>query len=95
MVPKKSGGVSLVSSIAAGIAASYRGIPPPVWGCVRARLGNCGVRRALSLLVTIMVKTGLAVGLNKGHVLSERVMKPKPSNRKGVSWSLGSAVATG
>ncbi|KAG1666586.1 hypothetical protein FOA52_000553 [Chlamydomonas sp. UWO 241] len=30
-----------------------------------------------------MVKTGLAAGLNKGHVVTERVVKPKPSARKG------------
>ena len=31
-----------------------------------------------------MTKTGLAVGLNKGHVTEANVTKPKPVNRKGV-----------
>ncbi|GAX80155.1 hypothetical protein CEUSTIGMA_g7593.t1 [Chlamydomonas eustigma] len=30
-----------------------------------------------------MVKTGLAVGLNKGHVVTTRTLKPRPSTRKG------------
>ena len=34
-----------------------------------------------------MVKTGLAVGLNKGHVVTVRTPKPRASSRKGVSSS--------
>jgi large subunit ribosomal protein L36e len=30
------------------------------------------------------MKTGLAVGLNKGHVVEQNTMKLKPVNRKGV-----------
>mmetsp|Transcript_76280 Transcript_76280/g.154673 ORF Transcript_76280/g.154673 Transcript_76280/m.154673 type:complete len:106 (-) Transcript_76280:43-360(-) len=30
-----------------------------------------------------MAKTGIAVGLEKGHVLTARVQKPKPASRKG------------
>ena len=28
--------------------------------------------------------TGIAVGLNKGHVTTKRELAPRPSNRKGV-----------
>lgn len=31
-----------------------------------------------------MAKTGIAVGLNKGHVVTQREKKVKPSNLKGV-----------
>lgn len=30
-------------------------------------------------------KTGLAVGLNKGHVVTRKELAPRPSDRKGVS----------
>eukprot|EP00877_Chromochloris_zofingiensis_P002667 jgi/Chrzof1/12400/Cz06g33040.t1 len=30
-----------------------------------------------------MVATGLAVGLNKGHIVTRRELKPRPSRRKG------------
>lgn len=33
-------------------------------------------------------KTGLAVGMDKGHVLTSRDLKPKPSYRKGVRPTL-------
>ncbi|KAI8892004.1 ribosomal protein L36e [Globomyces pollinis-pini] len=32
----------------------------------------------------IVPKTGIAAGLNKGHVTTLRELKPKPSNKKGV-----------
>ena len=32
-------------------------------------------------------RSGLAVGLNKGHVTTAREIKPKPVNRKGVTDS--------
>eukprot|EP00955_Chlamydomonas_euryale_P039859 351532-Chlamydomonas_euryale.AAC.8 len=32
-----------------------------------------------------MAKTGISVGLQKGHVVSERTLKPRPASRKGVS----------
>lgn len=31
-----------------------------------------------------MVATGIAVGLNKGHIVTKRDVAPKPSRRKGV-----------
>mmetsp|Transcript_30140 Transcript_30140/g.89429 ORF Transcript_30140/g.89429 Transcript_30140/m.89429 type:complete len:107 (-) Transcript_30140:1003-1323(-) len=30
-----------------------------------------------------MAKTGISVGLQKGHVVSERTLKPRPASRKG------------
>lgn len=42
-----------------------------------------------SLSIT-MTKTGIAVGLNKGYIVTKRTVAPKPSQRKGV---LGKRVA--
>jgi large subunit ribosomal protein L36e len=33
-------------------------------------------------------KTGLFVGINKGHVVTKRELPPRPSDRKGVSLLL-------
>ncbi|KAI3659415.1 hypothetical protein MP638_000174 [Amoeboaphelidium occidentale] len=33
--------------------------------------------------MSAQAKTGLAVGLNKGHVVTVRETRPKPSNKKG------------
>jgi len=35
-----------------------------------------------------MVRSGIAVGLNKGHVTTQRTLKAKPSTKKGVSISI-------
>jgi hypothetical protein len=32
-----------------------------------------------------MTKTGLAVGIDAGHKVTERTLKPRPAARKGVS----------
>ncbi|KAI8850065.1 ribosomal protein L36e [Chytridium lagenaria] len=34
-------------------------------------------------MTEVAPKSGLFVGLNKGHVTTKRVLKPKPSNAKG------------
>ena len=39
-------------------------------------------------MATPQVKTGLFVGLNKGHVVTRRELAPRPNSRKGVCISL-------
>jgi hypothetical protein len=34
-------------------------------------------------------KTGIAVGSNKGHVVTKREQAPRPASRKGVSFGRG------
>jgi hypothetical protein len=43
--------------------------------------------RALPLFLYIieMAATGIAVGINKGHITARRTLKAKPSNKIGVS----------
>jgi len=41
-------------------------------------------------MTTPAVKTGLFVGLNKGHVVTRRELAPRPNSRKGVSIFLPS-----
>ena len=38
-------------------------------------------------MTTPQVKTGLFVGLNKGHVVTRRELAPRPRARKGVCFS--------
>lgn len=44
----------------------------------------------LRLLPVTMTKSGIAAGLNKGHIVTKRVVPTKPSQRKGI---LGKRVA--
>ena len=41
-----------------------------------------------SLFFTSMTKSGIATGLNKGHITSPRTPRAKPSQKKGVSFRL-------
>lgn len=39
----------------------------------------------LFLYIIEMAATGIAVGINKGHITARRTLKAKPSNKIGVS----------
>jgi len=41
-----------------------------------------------------MTKSGIAAGLNKGHIVTKRAVKPKPSQRKGTLGKRVSFVRT-
>lgn len=43
-------------------------------------------------MTTPQVKTGLFVGLNKGHVVTRRELAPRPRARKGVCFSVFAIV---
>lgn len=43
--------------------------------------------------MTAEAKTGIAVGFNKGHVVTKREQAPRPASRKGVRLERATAAA--
>uniref|UniRef100_A0A453JM63 60S ribosomal protein L36 n=1 Tax=Aegilops tauschii subsp. strangulata TaxID=200361 RepID=A0A453JM63_AEGTS len=54
--------------------------------CVRCRLAGASGSPAMA---PSQPKSGLFVGINKGHVVTKRELPPRPSDRKGVSRQEG------
>jgi hypothetical protein len=95
-------GIQLIQTIQAGARvylslhmqhsfACWHPQPPSCWGPGPRLYGLPSTRRAPSVhdKPVTMVASGLAVGLNKGHVVTKRELPARASRRKGVSLCSG------